>query len=290
MVRARSLKVGEGRRASSSGARRILIRSENNDFQRAEVLKRNREKRHRYGEFLLEGVRALSKALEYGWEFRSIYCAAGVPLSDWALNLIERSRVPVVYELQGELIEKLSDKEESSELLAVIAIPADTVDRLPVNREMLTVVFDRPANPGNLGSSIRSCDAFGATGVVITGHATDLYHPHAVRGTMGSLFALPAVRMSSHHELLSWISEVKLEVPDIRIVGTSEKGAEIVDRTDLTGPLVVVLGNETWGMSAAYEQLCDCTVRIPMHGAASSLNVSCATTVVLYEIARQRRR
>lgn len=75
----------------------------------------------------------------------------------------------------------------------------------------------------------------------------------------------------------------------MRTVATDESGSDPVDAVDLTGPTVLLVGNETRGLSAAWRDAADVTVRIPMRGAASSLNLAAATTAVLYEAARQRR-
>ncbi|MBO0782010.1 MAG: 23S rRNA (guanosine(2251)-2'-O)-methyltransferase RlmB, partial [Ktedonobacteraceae bacterium] len=64
---------------------------------------------------------------------------------------------------------------------------------------------------------------------------------------------------------------------------------QAIEQHDFTGPTMLVVGNETWGMSAAYRELCDTMVKIPISGSASSLNVACATSILLYEVDRQRR-
>jgi TrmH family RNA methyltransferase len=184
-------------------------------------------------------------------------------------------------ELSGELMRELGEKDEQ-ELIAVVGLPEDRLDRIQQRDDLLVVVFDRPATPGNIGTLIRSADAFGAHGVIVTGHAADPYDPRAVRASTGSLFAVPVVRVPSHREVLAWSTG--------RIVATDEHGTTDVADADLTGPTVVLIGNETTGLSAAWRAAADEIVRIPITGAASSLNAASAGTVVLYEAARQRRR
>jgi tRNA G18 (ribose-2'-O)-methylase SpoU len=145
------------------------------------------------------------------------------------------------------------------------------------------VVFDRPSTPGNIGTLVRSADAFGAHGVIVTGHAADPYDPRAVRASTGSLFALPVVRVPGHREVLDWAGRAQL-------VATDEDGDTDLADADLRGPTVVLIGNETTGLTAAWRESAQRTVRIPITGAASSLNAAVAGTVVLYEAARQRGR
>ena len=80
--------------------------------------------------------------------------------------------------------------------------------------------IDRPASPGNLGSIIRSADAFGAHGVIVAGHAADVYDPRTVRASTGSLFALPVVRCPSHREVASWVAAQRARGVPIVLAGT----------------------------------------------------------------------
>lgn len=187
--------------------------------------------------------------------------------------------------MSPELLAELSEKTEG-ELLAVVEMPDDDLDRIRVTGDFLAVVLDRPANPGNIGSIIRSADAFGAGGVVVTGHAADTYDPRSVRASTGSLFALPVVRTPSHCEVAAWLTAQRGH--RIAIVGTDEHGEHNVFDFDFTRSTLLVVGNEATGLSGGWRELCDHLVKIPMTGAASSLNAANAATAVLYEIARQR--
>ncbi|HLG64474.1 MAG TPA: RNA methyltransferase [Ktedonosporobacter sp.] len=267
----------------------VRIYSENNDFQYAETLRRKREKRLRHREFFVEGVRPINQALRYHWHIRAFLYSRDRPLSDWASDILRTSSADVHYELPWELQAKLSNKSEPSELIALVTMPADDLRRIPLKENLLVVVVDRPASPGNLGTIIRSCDALRVDGVVITGHSVDLYDPETISATTGSFFAVPLVRLPSQKELLPWIETVRQQLGSVSVVGSDEEGdCELTDH-DFTPPTLLVVGNETWGMSAAYRELCDRIVKIPIEGSASSLNVACATSILLYEINRQRR-
>jgi tRNA G18 (ribose-2'-O)-methylase SpoU len=252
------------------------VTTRNAAFQQWQALLTNRTKRQRAGEFLVQGVRPIMLAVENRWEIRTLLHAGG-PRSRWAEDLLGRyDRV----ELADELMRELGEKDEQ-ELIAVVGLPPDRLDRIPLGPDTLVVVLDRPASPGNIGTLIRSADAFGADGVIVTGHAADPYDPRAVRASTGSLFAIPVVRVPSHREVLDWSTA--------RFVATDEHGETDVADADLTGPVVVLVGNETTGLSAAWRDAADQTVRIPIGGAASSLNAAVAGTVILYEASRQRR-
>lgn len=266
----------------------VRVYSENATFQQFETLRRNREKRHRQREFVVEGVRQINLALEYGWTIKGwLYCPER-RLSSWATGILERHAAATHYELSGSLLEKLSGKEESSELLALVAMPPDDLERIPLRPDLLVVVFDRPASPGNLGTLIRSSDALGVHGLIITGHAVDLYDPETISASVGSLFALPAIRLASPRELEPWFAHVQDEIGPIQIIGASAKADRPLTEQEWTRPTVLVIGNETTGLSTHYRERCDAIVNIPMGGSATSLNVACAASILLYEIARQR--
>jgi 23S rRNA (uridine2479-2'-O)-methyltransferase len=256
--------------------RRISTR--NAAFQQWQALLTNRTKRQRSREFLVQGVRPITLAVEHGWEIRTLLYADG-PESRWAHQLLEQHDHVL---LAAELLRELGGKDEQ-ELIAVVGLPEDRLDRIARRPDLLVVVFDRPTSPGNIGTLVRSADAFGAHGVIVTGHAADPYDPRAVRASTGSLFALPVLRVPSHREVLDWAGTAQL-------VGTDEHGDTELTEADLTGPTVVVIGNETTGLSAAWLENAHRTVRIPITGAASSLNAAVAGSVVLYEAARQRTR
>jgi TrmH family RNA methyltransferase len=103
------------------------------------------------------------------------------------------------------------------------------------------------------------------------------------------LFTLPVVRLASHKTLFSWCARVRRQLGALQIVGTSASAEQDILDADLTRPTVVAMGNETLGLSGSYRELCDVLIRIPIYGSATSLNVACAASIVLYEVDRQRR-
>jgi len=266
----------------------IKIHSENSDFQTLETLRRNRVKRNRSGEFFVEGVRAITQAVENQWEINALVFSREKRLSGWAESIIQMAKAKKHFELPLHLMEKLSYKDETSELIALVGIPRDDISRIPVGENMLTVVLDRPSSPGNLGTIIRSCDALGADGLILSGHAADLYDPETIRATTGSFFCVPTVRLPSHKELIPWLDVLKQRFSGLRVVGTRSKAKIPIQEHDFSLPTVLLVGNETNGLSDAYQALADAMVAIPMTGYASSLNIACAASILLYEASRQR--
>jgi TrmH family RNA methyltransferase len=266
----------------------LRVSSRNARFQQWQALLGNRNKRQRAGEFLVQGVRPITLAARFGWRFRALIHDSQRPLSQWAQDLLRDAgavRVPMAPDLLAELGEK---DEGTPELVAVVEMPADDLGRIEGGDGFLGVVLDRPASPGNMGSVIRSADALGAHGVVVTGHAADIYDPRCVRASTGSLFALPVVRVPGHREVAAWVAAQRARGCPVVLAAADERGDKDVFDFDFTQPTLLLAGSEGAGLSAAWRELADVVVRIPMAGAASSLNVASATTAVLYEAARQR--
>jgi len=271
-----------------SAFRRLHVSTANSAFQVLESLVSNRVKRHRSRTFVLEGVQPITLALAHGWTFDAVIYESGTLLSDWATDVIARASAPLRYEMTPELLARLSGKTEASELLALVRMREESFNQIPVHERLLVAVMDRPGSPGNLGTLIRSCDALGADGLIVTGHAVDLYDPATITASRGSLFALPVVQAASHAEVLQWVATIREQLGSCRLVGADEGADTDLATCEFTAPTVLVFGNETHGLSRAYLDACDAVVRIPMRGSASSLNVSVAASIVIYEVVRQR--
>lgn len=294
-----------GMRTSITVRRSSSVTVRNANFQRWETLLTNRTKRNKTREFLVHGVRPITLAVDLGWPLRAILRPLGKALSQWADDLVRRANQKSdegcqIISVAPELLRELGERSDESvpELIAVAEIPPDELDRIPLAEKSsaegsatgkksagnpLVVVFDRPGNPGNIGTVVRSADAFGASGVIITGHAADPYDPQAVRAGTGSHFAVPIVRVGSPHDVVTWARSHGLA-----ILGTDETGTADLFSADLTVPAMLVIGNETRGMSTTWKDACDEILRIPIGGAASSLNAAAAASIFLYEARRQR--
>ena len=277
------------------GANRQRLTSGDARYQQWHALLDNRSKRHRSAAFLVQGVRPISQALQANWPMSALLVNADVDLSDWARRISTQTTVPVLT-ISAALLSTLAEHGDAPEVVAVAAMPDDDLDRIrPAAsasdagvRSGLVLLLDRPTQPGNIGSLIRSADAFGVDGVIVCGHAADPYDPAAVRASTGSLFALPVVRAASPGPVIDWAARHGLQV-----VGTDEGSDEVpaapLTEIDLTGPTLVVVGNETRGMSSAWRAAASIVAAIPMGGTASSLNAAAAGSIVLYEADRQRR-
>ncbi|MEO7061544.1 MAG: TrmH family RNA methyltransferase [Lapillicoccus sp.] len=271
----------------------MLVTTRNATFQQWEALLTNRTRRRKSGEFIVQGVRPISLAIEHGWSVRAILHGHDRRLSQWAGEMVDRATAAGAQDvaMSEELLRELGEKDDQApELVAVVGLPEDRVERALPDDLDLAIVLDRPTSPGNLGTVLRSADALGGQGVVVSGHAADPYDPRCVRASTGSLLAVPVVRADSPATVLDRVTALRVRRPELQVVATDERNAVDVWDHDLTGPTILLVGNETSGLSAAWREAADVGVRIPMVGSASSLNLAAATTAVLSEIRRQRYR
>lgn len=266
------------------------IYSNNAQYQKFEVLKTNRNKRFKHKEFLIEGVRNINEAIKNHWIIVSFIYSYEDKLSDWAKNHLVSLKTEINYELTRELMAGISGKEDTSELLAIARMREDDTKLIITGDNPVLAIFDRPSNRGNLGTIIRSCDALGVDGMVITGHSVDLYDPDVIASSMGSFFKVPVIRIAENNTLVNWIEQLRGQYYNLKVVGTTSHAEKSLFEIDLSGPIIFLIGNETVGLNNNLKEMSDIMSTIPMDSdsAASSFNVSCAATVMFYEAIRQR--
>ena len=260
----------------------VVLQSADDRYQVLSSLLTSRSKRHRRRQFIVQGVRPITMALEAGWPLEAVIWKGRSRLSRWAAGVLDQAAVTTRYQVTDSLMAGLSGKHEPAEVLLVARIHEREMASLPVGPDTVVCVLDRIASPGNLGSIIRSADAFGAAGVVTVGHAADPYDPACVRASTGSVFSVPVAEVGGMEEVVAWCVPTQEGRARVRLVGGDESGPALAPG-DLAPPVAILLGTEGRGLSRAAAEACERLVSIPMVGRASSLNVASAATVLLYE-------
>jgi TrmH family RNA methyltransferase len=153
--------------------------------------------------------------------------------------------------------------------------------------EPLVAIAADVRDPGNAGTLIRTADALGVGAVVLAGHSVDLYNPKTVRASAGSAFHVPVAFAPDPSVAVTSARDSGLVV--LAADGDGERSLDVAGDV-LTGPVAWLFGNEAWGLPPELAELADHRVRIPIEGAAESLNLSTAVAICLHETARARRR
>lgn len=260
----------------------IKIGKKNNIFQHIIVLKTNRNKRFSNKEVFVEGVRNIKLAIKYGWKVKHWIYGNYAELSDWAKEVIKQNSTCENYSFTSELLAEISGKSDTSEIMAIFEMKVMAVE-VNKNKSPLIVLFDRPSKKGNLGSIIRSADAFGVDGIIVTGHAVDIYDVEVIGASMGSYFTMPIEKIDTNEEVIAKFESIKSIHPDLQIIATTELGTTHIKDIDYTKPTIIMIGNETMGLSKFLLENSTVQTKIPMVGEASSFNASCAGSIFLYE-------
>jgi len=233
---------------------------------------------------LLEGPKLTREAISAGLtivEAAASPRAETTPAGAMALAELRERGVPV-RRMAEALLASLSDTTTSQGIVALAERPAFAPELL-FRGTPLVLVIDGVQDPGNLGALLRSAEAAGASGALVTKGSADPLSWKALRGSMGSALRLPHVAGLSIDEALA-----RLEAHAVAVYATAADGDRRYDEADLRGPAAVVVGREGAGLSAAVQQRATARLRIPLAAPVESLNVGVAAALVLFEASRQR--
>jgi TrmH family RNA methyltransferase len=150
------------------------------------------------------------------------------------------------------------------------------------NSNPLLILLEEIQDPGNLGTILRSAEAFGATGIISFPKTVSAWNPKTVRASAGSVFRIPLLA-ASERTTFEWLRK-----SGIKVWTTTAKGAQSADLVDLAGPVAIMIGNEGNGVSTDLAGQAAGALTIPCPGPVESLNAAVAASVLLYEAARQR--
>ncbi len=234
----------------------------------------------------IEGLRLCEEAVRSRLEIEAVVYSDELGRKERAKRLLEElhkgcDRLASVTEA---LLASISYTKTPQGLVALAARPEPDREQLLAGpNEPLLVVMHGINNPVNVGAIIRTAEAAGASGAIITSNTADPYSPKALRGAMGSAFRLPTWSQVSYEAALAWCAEHQIET-----VCAAVEAPEVFTSIDWTGPKALIVGPESTGLTAAEVAAADAVVRIPMHGQVESLNVGVAASILLYEAARQR--
>jgi TrmH family RNA methyltransferase len=236
-----------------------------------------RKARKKEERFVVEGPHLVEEALKQGLIDFVVY-AENLPivqeLKQQNINCLKISR---------EQFADISEVEAPQWVLAVVKEQNFELADILKTDNPLIVFCVEVQDPGNLGTIVRTADAVGASGIILSRGTVDLYNGKTIRSTMGSLFHLPIVFIDDFSKTID-----TLKGKGIRIVGTDISMKKDYFAADFKGPTAILVGNEGAGLSLEQMEVSDELVKIPMPGKAESLNVGVSTAVVLYEALRQR--
>jgi RNA methyltransferase, TrmH family len=246
----------------------------------------DRKERASEGVYLAEGLRIVIEAIQTGQPLETLVIAPELMKSNPGDALVREylaAHPEHVIEVSADVFRSFSVKDGPQGVAALLQPVWKPLESTQPGDADFYVALDEVADPGNLGTILRTADAAGARGVFLIDQCTDPYDPAALRAGMGAHFALQLVR-ASFAEFKAW-----KEQTSIHLVGTSDRAKANYREVVYPSPVVVLMGSEREGLEERHFELCDQVVSIPMGGRGDSLNLAVATGIMLYEIRHQVR-
>lgn len=251
---------------------------------------RDRGERDSTGQFVIEGYRELLRAVDGKCLITALFICPDLFLGANEPALIARimNQGGQIWTCTENVFRKIAYRDRPDGLLGLASqmhLQLTDLDARLVQSSAspLLVVAEAIEKPGNLGTILRSSDAVGIDGLIVCDRCTDIFNPNVVRASVGTLFTVPVVEAGGE-AVLEWLRHNKIAI----LAATPSAKREFTE-VDMTGPLAIAVGTEQLGLSDRWMKHSDIQVRIPMRGAADSLNVAMATTLLLYEALRQRK-
>jgi RNA methyltransferase, TrmH family len=276
----------------------MKITSTANPRVKAAAKLRNPRQRTQQGRFMINGVREISRALDGGLNLLEVYiCHEECHGSECEKLLSRLTKAGAThFEVSPAVFSVLAYGSRAEGVLAVAETPQRHLHDFRLPQRPLVAVLEGVEKPGNLGAVLRSADGAGVSAVIAAGGGVDLYNPNVIRASLGAIFTLPVFAVSTA-ETIAWLRSQQLKIFAARV-----NGAKDYTTCDFTGPCALILGSEAEGLSDDWGseiEIADSktdesksgditAIRLPMLGAADSLNVSAAAAVLFYEALRQR--
>ncbi len=237
------------------------------------------------GKFLIEGVYLCEEALNSSWAIDSILYTPSfedkIKGKDF-LRKLHNSKAKLI-PVQARELAKLSDTVTAPGIMCVVEARRNPIEDLWRKSTPFILALDGIRDPGNVGTLIRTADAFGLNGVLLSNDTVELLNPKVVRSTMGSIFHLP---IWDEVNLETVLPELKKR--NFKILGTDVRKGRSLGTLDYSANICILIGNEVEGLRENLLALSDELVHIPIYGQAESLNAAVAGGIILYEVTRKR--
>lgn len=252
--------------------------------------------RRKEGLFLIEGLREIRFAMLAGYKFHTLFFCPGISgKSDTVSSADSHGRYSDVRKVldiltgQAQIIEassnvfrKLAYREGSYGLVAIAEQKRISFSDLRLSSNPLLLAAESVEKPGNLGAMLRTADSAGVDAVLLCNSGTDLYNPNVVRSSLGTIFTIPVICCSSE-EAMNWLKSMHIKIFTTALIASRPYHLE-----DFRGSSAIVVGAEATGVTLVWKENSDANIIIPMFGEVDSMNVSAATSIILYEALRQR--
>ncbi|MEM7532844.1 MAG: RNA methyltransferase [Chloroflexota bacterium] len=244
-----------------------------------------RRHRDRQGKLIIEGYRAVLRAIENGYPLETLYICPSLFFGKnepWLIESVRKTGVQVIDVAEPAFL-KMAYRQRPEGLLAVASQVRHALIEQQTESNGFYLIAESIEKPANLGSILRTADGAGVNATIVCDACTDIFNPNVVRASVGTFFSVP-VWEASTAETIDWC-----QAQGIVTLAATPQADKLYTEVDMTKPIAIVVGTEQYGLSEQWLTCADAQIKLPMFGQVNSLNVAIAASLLLYEAVRQRR-
>ena len=243
------------------------------------LLKKSKERKEQKA-FVIEGRKMFEEICQDSSRVIKAYFSDSYVKEQYA----NKAMPQVPYEIVADSVfDAMAETVTPQGVLAIVKMPEYSLEDMIADAGTL-VLLENLRDPGNLGTIIRTAEAAGVSGVILTKESVDIYNPKVIRSTMGAVYRVQFLYVEDFQELLS-----ELRGREVRLLAAHLKGEKTFDKADYSGKVGILIGNEANGLSEEASELANEKVLIPMAGSVESLNAAVAAALLMYEAFRKQK-
>ena len=258
----------------------IKIASLQNNLIKELTSLKQKKFREKYNKFLIEGKKTIDEAINSKTKLnRVIFTQSYFDNNPTIIEDITKIDTQAII-VEDYIMNKISDTLSPQGIIAELDTFSYDISNI-FGKQNRFVILENIQDPGNMGTIIRTCDAFGIDGIIVSHESVDVLNPKLVRATMGSIFHIPIVNTKDIYEDIRLLKD-----KGIRIIASHPRAQKNCFEERMNCNTAIMIGNEGHGLSKESLEIADSLVKIPMKGMAESLNASIASAILIYEMSK----
>lgn len=263
---------------------KLISSTANDSIKRLARMQNRRGHSSSEGLFFVEGEREISRAIQYNYACKQLFISENSIDNTDMVSLVSQAKGAEVLKLTSQVFEKISVRESHSKVVGLFERPIPKSFNIEdwFKKDSVILAFENLEKPGNLGAILRSADGAGIATIVLLNNAIDEYNPNVIRASLGSVFAMKILRLSSAE-----LVEIKTKLNFQMIAMTQSLQSRSLWQHTWKKNTLIVFGNEGKGVSQEIQEASDIHLQLPMNGIGDSLNVSVTAGIVAYDWLRQ---
>ncbi len=243
------------------------------------LLKKGKERKEQNA-FVIEGRKMFEEICQEKSRVVKAYFSDSYVKAGYA----DEAMKTVPYEVVADSVfDAMAETVTPQGVLAIVKMPEYSLEEM-IDKAGTLVLLENLRDPGNLGTIIRTAEAAGVSGVILSKESVDIYNPKVIRSTMGAVYRVPFLYVEDFQTLLK-----ELRAKDVRLLAAHLQGKKTFDKADYNGKVGILIGNEANGLTEEASELANEKVLIPMAGSVESLNAAVAAALLMYEAFRKQK-